>query len=337
MAARKTATRSEVRTENPPSEAAPLVVLERPQHAPLEFTTEQRKMMREMFAEGASDSEFAVLLEIARLKRLNPITGQCHFVSRNQYMGEDGNGRPRYGKKWAVQTSIDGFRSKAEEHPAYDGQSPKEYLFSDGTNNGSGGGHLVSCTVRVWRKDRKFPFEATCFLNEYQQVKKDGFPTKMWEKRMLMLGKCTEAAALRMAFPDELGGLHTDDEIPEEIEINPMPPKQEKKAPAAPEDAQVIPPAGATAGEADPKKATPEEKLEHLRETIKVATDPAELRLCWTDAKGLPPEMFEQVKQLCFARNAELDMIASKGSLAKPREHTVTPDPAAARAPGEEG
>lgn len=333
--ARKTATRPEVRVDNPLREAAPLAVLERPKHEPLEFTTEQRKMMREMFAEGASDSEFAVLLEIARLKRLNPITGQCHF---NQYLGEDGNGRPRYGKKWAVQTSIDGFRSKAEEHPAYDGQSPKEYLFSDGTNNGSGGGQLVSCTVRVYRKDRAYPFEATCFLNEYQQVKKDGFPTKMWEKRMLMLGKCTEAAGLRGAFPDELGGLHTDDEIPDEVEINPMPPKQEKKPAAPPEDAQIVSPAATTPSEPDPKKATPEERLEHIRETIKVATDPAELRLCWTDAKtALPPEMFEQVKQMCFARNAELDMIAAKGPLAKPREPTVTLDPAATRAPGEEG
>lgn len=325
MTARKPETKPEVRTENV---AAPIELARR---APLEFTDDQRKMIRETYAAGTDDSTFAVLMEIARLRRLNPITGQCHFVSRPHNFGTDDS--PRWGKKWSVQVAIDGFRAKAEEHPAYDGQSEKVFTYS------TDGRQLISCRVEVYRKDRKHPFVATCYYDEYVQTKKNGEPVKMWlTKRHIMLGKCTEAAALRMAFPDELGGLYTEDEMPpEEKEINPMPPKQEKKAPAAPEDAQVIPPAGATAGEADPKKATPEEKLEHLRETIKVATDPAELRLCWTDAKGLPPEMFEQVKQLCFARNAELDMIASKGPLAKSREHTVTQDPAAARTPGQEG
>ena len=48
----------------------------------LEFTSEQRAMIRDTFANGASDGEFAVLMEVARARRLNPLLKQVHFFQR---------------------------------------------------------------------------------------------------------------------------------------------------------------------------------------------------------------------------------------------------------------
>jgi len=50
--------------------------------APLDFTAEQRAMIRDMYAKGASELEFTVMMEIARVRRLNPILKQIYFVSR---------------------------------------------------------------------------------------------------------------------------------------------------------------------------------------------------------------------------------------------------------------
>lgn len=339
----KVETRPDTVVENPLREAAPIVKLERvarpdPEPIPLEFTAEQRKMIREMFAPDTTDSEFAVLMEIARLKRLNPIIGQCHFVSRPANLEPDQRKPARWGKKWSVQVGIDGFRAMAEESPFYAGQSPKKFTYSEpvvgvgGTT--SGGGKLISCTVEVYRTDKPdHPFVQTCFLEDYIQRKKDGFPTAMWEKQHMMLGKCTEAGGLRFAFPGRLGGLYTPDEMgqPEEI-----PPQQERK-PEPPltgplskgaqeqriSDADVVP-------EGSPTQATPVERFEHIRENVKLAVNEDELRVCWSDAKHLPLEMFEQIKQACFARRSELEAAREKGA-GKPGEPHVE------RIPGSEG
>jgi hypothetical protein len=58
--------------------------------ATLEFTGEQRKLIRDSFANGANETEFGVLMEVARARRLNPLLSQIHFVKRwNQARGSE--------------------------------------------------------------------------------------------------------------------------------------------------------------------------------------------------------------------------------------------------------
>ena len=177
--------------------------------AELVFTSEQRKMIRDTYAPGATDSEFAVLMEIAKAKRLNPLTGQIHFVRRWTQEGD----------RWSCQTGIDGFRAIAADTGLYDGQDEPEFTYHETLDQRTGaviGKRPETARVRVYRKDVSRPFVGVAHYEEYVQRKKDGSPNKMWaEKPHIMLGKVAEALALRRAFPEDLGGLNAPDEMGE--------------------------------------------------------------------------------------------------------------------------
>ena len=72
----------------------------------MHFTEDQRQLIRDSFANGASDAEFAVLMEIARARRLNPLLRQIHFVQRWD--------SDKHRMVWATQVSIDGLRALAD-------------------------------------------------------------------------------------------------------------------------------------------------------------------------------------------------------------------------------
>ncbi|MBL8604565.1 MAG: phage recombination protein Bet [Myxococcales bacterium] len=171
---------------------------------PLDFSEAQRRLIRDSFANGASDAEFEVLIEIARARRLNPLMRQIHFVQR----WDGDKGRP----VWAAQVSIDGLRALAERTGLYAGQDEPEFVeHPDGT--------LKLCKVRVWRRDWPRPAVGIAYWDEYVQQIRDRQtgkqrPTAMWARMPhVMLAKCAESLALRKAFPEDMGGLYTSEEM----------------------------------------------------------------------------------------------------------------------------
>lgn len=178
------------------------VVLSRREVARFEPNEEQRRMIRATYANGASDDEFQVLMEIARARNLNPLLRQIHFVSRWQ----------PGGNVWAPQVSIDGLRAIAERTGLYAGQDKPVY-----TENPDGS--LLCCEVAVYRKDWTRPVWGVAYWNEYVQMTRDRTtgkerPAAMWAKMpRVMLAKVAESIALRKAFPEDAGGLYTDDEM----------------------------------------------------------------------------------------------------------------------------
>lgn len=186
---------------SPPLEPSALAVRDRP---PMEFTEAQRRLIRDAYASGASDEEFAVLMEIARARRLNPLLRQIHFVSR--WDGE------KHRAVWAAQVAIDGLRAIAERTGLYAGQDEPEFVDNpDGT--------IKLCRVRVWRRDWPRPAVGVAYWNEYCQLARDRAtgktrPTAMWSRMPhVMLAKCAESLALRKAFPEDTSGLYTSEEM----------------------------------------------------------------------------------------------------------------------------
>lgn len=175
------------------------VVVQRDVSGPLEFTPQQQQMIRDTYANGASEKEFQVLMEVAKVRRLNPLLRQVHFVKRyDNQRGKD---------IWSVQVSVDGMRAIAERTGKYDGQDEPEYECDKE-------GFIIACRVRVYRKDWSRPSVGVAYWSEYVQTKKDGSPTKFWaDMPHVMIAKCAEAIAIRKAFPDDLGNLYADEEM----------------------------------------------------------------------------------------------------------------------------
>lgn len=170
------------------------------------FNEKQWAMVRSFF-NGADEEEMQVLGEMAAARGLDPLSGQVHFVMR---MTKDPNNPdgPKI-RKWAIQVSIDGFRSIADDTGLYDGQDEPEFEYppgKDGQPNRSAPPMLAK--VRIWRKGIARPFVGIAHLAEFTQR------NHMWsDKPHVMLAKCAEAQGMRKAFPLDLGGLHAPEEL----------------------------------------------------------------------------------------------------------------------------
>jgi phage recombination protein Bet len=166
------------------------------------FDAEAKQVIRDIYAKGASDSEFTALIAVAEARGLDPRMGHCHFVKRWDSKSKR--------EVWAVQPSIDGFRAQAERSGDYDGQDEPEWI----TDNGE----IVAAKVRVYRKGISRPFVGVAYMDEYVQTAKDQQtgqerPTRFWSKmQRTMIAKCAEALAIRKAFP-QLGGLYIAEEM----------------------------------------------------------------------------------------------------------------------------
>ncbi|WP_374978137.1 phage recombination protein Bet [Microbacterium trichothecenolyticum] len=140
---------------------------------------------------------------------LDPLARQIYCIGR---AGRD-------GIEWSIQTGIDGFRVIAERSKLYAGQDDPEWLTESGEwvqafVKAKHGAHPLAARVRVYRHDWDRPMTGIATWDEYVQTKRDGSPTSMWEQRGPgQLAKCAESLAMRKAFPQDLSGLYTDDEM----------------------------------------------------------------------------------------------------------------------------
>lgn len=137
-----------------------------------------------------TDDQFAVFRHAIERFRLDPFANQIYAVIR--------------GPGMTVQTGIDGFRLVADRTGRYAGND--DPAFDNEVKP-------TKATVTVYKivGNQRCPFTASARWEQYFPGERQGM---MW-KRMphLMLGKCAEALALRKAFPAELSGLYTNEEL----------------------------------------------------------------------------------------------------------------------------
>jgi len=191
------------------------------------FNEEQVKLIKSQIAPKATDCELQLFLYQAKRTGLDPLTRQIYAIFRN--VKEKEFGKEVWKQKMTIQTSIDGFRVIAERSGDYGGQD--EPIFTEESNR------LISCKITVYRfrGDTRYPAAVgVAYWSEYAQTDDKGNPTGLWKKMPhTMLSKVAEALALRKAYPQDLSGLYTSDEMNQADEIKVVEPTIiESKEPA---------------------------------------------------------------------------------------------------------
>ncbi|WP_052961449.1 MULTISPECIES: phage recombination protein Bet [unclassified Leucobacter] len=157
----------------------------------------------------------AAFLQHCRRTGLDPIARQIYSIAR----------KSKGQLRWQIQISIDGARLVAERSGEYEGQTTPEFT-ADGTTWTQvwlSSDPPKAARVGVYRRGFREPLYAVALWDAYVQTRdewvnrqKTGrvIVSEMWVKMgPLMLAKCAEMLALRKAFPQDLSGLYSSEEM----------------------------------------------------------------------------------------------------------------------------
>ena len=168
----------------------------------VEWNQKKIELLQQTICKGSTTAEFEVFLHACKRTGLDPFMRQIYSIKR-----WDSNLKK---ETMTLQTGIDGYRLIADRSGRFSPGREPTYTYD-------ASGQLVSATAYVKKQTMDGTWHevsATAFYTEYVQTTKDGNPTSFW-KRMPhgQLAKCAEALALRKAFPAELSGIYTAEEM----------------------------------------------------------------------------------------------------------------------------
>jgi len=204
---------------------------------------------------GALSDSIIMAIEYCRARGLDVLKKPCHIVAMSvKEKKRQANGSMQESNVWrdVILTGIYEYRITAHRTGEYLGMDDPEF------------GPVIDfkgvktpewCAIKVYRWNSKIgqkaAYPARLNFSGVVAVKSDGMPNARWSRDpQQMLEKCVEAAALRRAFPDELGSTPTMEEMEGrtlEIELEPepsakavtQPPQARSELPALANDEQL--------------------------------------------------------------------------------------------------
>jgi phage recombination protein Bet len=239
------------------------------------WTPEQTQLISSTIAPGCSQDELRLFAYACQRTGLDPFSKQIYAIKR--------------GGRMTVQAGIDGLRSIAERTGQLDG-STTYWCGEDGQWQDVWLQKTPPSAAKtvVYRKGSAHPFVGIAVFKDYNTGQ------NLWTKMpSVMIGKCSESQALRRAFPADLSGVYTNEEIQqsdvEDVTVTaaPVAPPALPAQPAG--DAKLF-----QAGKAAIAKADTLEKLAEVNERMRARQS------------QLSPEQYDELSTLAMQREAAL-------------------------------
>lgn len=166
---------------------------------------------------GAKPESIIMAVQYCKARKLDVLQKPVHIVPMPINKWDEKQNKNVTVWRDVIMPGIYEQRITASRSGGYAGQDAP--VFGDIVTLDIGGDQVKApehCTVTVYRiiEGQRVPFSHTEWFEEACATKKGGKLNSMWTKRKRgQLAKCAEAGALRKAFPEELGGVMTAEEM----------------------------------------------------------------------------------------------------------------------------
>jgi phage recombination protein Bet len=237
-----------------------------------QWTQEQTQLISSTIAPGCTADELKLFAYACQRTGLDPFSRQIYAIKRG---------------KMTIQVGIDGLRSIAERSGELDGSATYWIGDTEGSQWSDvwlGSKPPAAAKTIIYRKGCSHSFVGVARYADYAGQ-------GLWSKMpSAMLAKCSEALALRKAFPADMSGVYTVDEMEQAETVTVTATPAPALAPAVfAGDAKVF-----AAGKAAIAKATTIQQLEDIAARM-------ELR-----KNDLSQQQFDTLLELSLARESDL-------------------------------
>jgi phage recombination protein Bet len=164
------------------------------------WTPDQVQLISSTIAPGCTNDELRLFAYACQRTGLDPFSKQIYAIKR--------------GGKMTIQAGIDGLRAIAERTGQLDG-SQTEWCGEEGDwrDVWLAVKPPAAAKTTIWRKGSQHPFVGVARFADYNAGQ------GLWSKMpAAMIAKCSEALALRKAFPADMSGVYTTDEMDQATE-----------------------------------------------------------------------------------------------------------------------
>ena len=184
-----------------------------------------------------TDQEVAMFIGLCKYQHLNPFLREAYLI--------------KYGERNAatIVTGKEAITKRAMRNERYAGQQAGVVLYNSDTRDleyrtGSmvmQGEKLVGGWAKVYVKGYDVPIEAAVSFDEYVGTKSDGSINSQWSKKpATMIRKVALMQALREAFPEDLGGMYSSEEVGTDIDDGSLAPLEQPEDPQQPPQPETI-------------------------------------------------------------------------------------------------